>query len=358
MQDAPKQAINTRQMWAWRLQQWPPAYFSLVMATGIVSIASFELGMRRFGLALFAINWLFYAALWLIALIRLIRYPDALRADLFSHTRAVGLFTWPAATGVLASQCLLLVSWPTTAKILWGLTLLLWLGLTYLVFGALTVRREKPALDKVLHGGWLVAVVAAQSVSVSGTLLATHLDAGVEPMRFISLATWLSGGMLYIWMMSIIFYRYTFLVMAPEDLSPPYWINMGAMAISTLAGALLIQAADTSRLLAGLLPFLQGMTLLFWATATWWIPMLIALGLWRHLYRRVPLKYNPHYWGAVFPLGMYTACTLHMARALDLPYLLPLVDTFIWLAISAWLITTLGLLRRLTNLPKPTHPTT
>ncbi|MFN2634189.1 MAG: hypothetical protein ABR610_12305 [Thermoanaerobaculia bacterium] len=51
------------------------------------------------------------------------------------------------------------------------------------------------------------------------------------------------------------------------------------------------------------------MTLLFRAAATWWIPMLLILGFWRHVTRRFPLTYNPLYWGAVFPLGMYTVCT-------------------------------------------------
>ena len=56
---------------------------------------------------------------------------------------------------------------------------------------------------------------------------------------------WLWGGMLYIWLMALIFYRYTFFSLSPGDLEPPYWINMGAMAISTLAGSLLIECAAT-----------------------------------------------------------------------------------------------------------------
>ena len=32
--------------------------------------------------------------------------------------------------------------------------------------------------------------------------------------------------------------------------------------------------------------------------------MLVILGIWRHLIRRFPLRYDPLYWGAVFPLGM------------------------------------------------------
>jgi Voltage-dependent anion channel len=73
--------------------------------------------------------------------------------------------------------------------------------------------------------------------------------------------------------------------MSPSDLAPPYWINMGAVAISTLAGTLLAAAAPLSPLVRELLPFIKGLTLLFWATATWWIPMLVILGAWRHVYQ-------------------------------------------------------------------------
>src|SRR5437763_1174973 len=80
---------------------------------------------------------------------------------------------------------------------------------------------------------------------------------------------------------------------APSDLMPPYWINMGAMAISTLAGTLLLAKAAASPLLTSLRPFLLGLTILFWATATWWIPMLVILGVWRHVWKRFPLTYSP-----------------------------------------------------------------
>ena len=69
---------------------------------------------------------------------------------------------------------------------------------------------------------------------------------------------WLWGGMLYIWMISLIFYRYAFFPMAPSDLTPPYWINMGAVAISTLAGTSLMLNTSDFPFLQGIFPFLQG----------------------------------------------------------------------------------------------------
>ncbi|MGH9350900.1 MAG: hypothetical protein ACRD2G_01855 [Terriglobia bacterium] len=56
---------------------------------------------------------------------------------------------------------------------------------------------------------------------------------------------------------------------------------MEAMATSTLAGALLIQSAPVDPLLRELMPFLKGLTLLFWTTGSWWIPLLLILGVWR-----------------------------------------------------------------------------
>ena len=78
--------------------------------------------------------------------------------------------------------------------------------------------------------------------------------------------------------MTLIFYRYMFVAMAPEDFAPTDWINMGAAAISALAGATLVQHASLSPLAGEVVPFVKGLTLLFWAVATWWIPLLVVLG--------------------------------------------------------------------------------
>jgi tellurite resistance protein TehA-like permease len=78
--------------------------------------------------------------------------------------------------------------------------------------------------------------------------------------------------------------------------------------------------------------------------------MLLILGIWRHAYRRFPLRYDPLYWGAVFPLGMYTVCTGRLARAVDAPYLFLIARGFIWVAFAAWLLAALGLAARLAHL--------
>jgi len=323
-----------------------PAYFGLVMATGIVSIAAQLQGWPQLARTLFYLNNAMYAVLWLLTLGRLLWFPGRLFSDLIDHLRGPGFFTMVAGTGVLGAQYVLLLADYRFGLLLWIAALVLWLALTYAIFMAFTVKEHKPALDKGISGAWLLAVVATQSVAVLAALLAAHVAQPYRlEMNFLALSMWLWGGMLYIWMMSLIFYRYTFFRFAPGDLSPPYWINMGAMAISTLAGSLLIINAPDAPFLLSLLPFLKGFTVFYWATGTWWIPMLVLLSIWRHVYKRFPMRYDPLYWGAVFPLGMYATGTHQMLHAMDFALLEFLPPLFWIVALVTWGLAFMGLLR-------------
>lgn len=130
-----------------------------------------------------------------------------------------GFFTSVAGTCVLGIQYIIMVENYYISATLLTFGILLWLFLTYTIFTTLTTQQNKPTLDKGITGGWLTAIVATQSVSILSALIASHTP---QPYRieinFFALSMWLWGGMFYIWMISLIFYRYTFLNFLPVTL--------------------------------------------------------------------------------------------------------------------------------------------
>ena len=330
-----------------------PANFGMVMATGIVSLAAHMVGHDSLAHILFVLNNILFLVLCVLTLLRVWRHPGAVWADVSDHLRGPGFFTTVAACAVLAVQYMVLQNNTRAGSVLWAVALGMWFIFTYAIFTVLTVKPSKPTLDKGINGGWLLAVVATQSIAVSSTLLGAS---AAQPYRlelnFLALSMWLWGGMLYIWLMSLIFYRYTYFRLEPDDLTPPYWINMGAMAISTLAGSLLLEHSADAPYLSSLQPFIKGFTIFYWAAGTWWIPMLLMLGVWRYVYKRFPLRYDPLYWGAVFPLGMYAACTFHLNQAMGFGLLSYLPRIFFILAMFAWVLTFTGLLIKIVRKAK------
>ncbi len=321
-----------------------PGSFALVMATGIISSAAYLLSFPLLARILLALNILFFAVLWALTILRLAAFFSRLRADLLAHATGPGFFTTVAGTCVLGTQIELITRTYDLSIALWFLGLALWVLLTYTFFAAAIGSGAKPALASGINGGWLVSVVATQSLSVLATVLSPGFPSQAEGLLFLSLCFCLVGGLLYLILITLLFYRLVFFSLAPAELSPLSWISMGAAAITTLSGARLLASTGEWSFLAGLRGFLEGYTLLFWSTATWWIPLLIVLGVWRHIVRGVPVRYEPHYWGLVFPLGMYTACTFVLSQASGLPFLAAIPHVFLWIALAAWLAAFLGML--------------
>lgn len=320
-------------------------YFAMVMATGALSISSYLLGLHTIAKILVAVNAVAYVVLWLLTIIRLLYYPAHFFSDLTSHSKGAGYFTLIAGTSMLGSQLIVVWQHHMISFYLFIFAILLWFIIMYTFFTAVTIQKNKPNIAEGINGAWLIAAVATQSISILGTLLAPFTGGDLQRVLiFYTLAMYLLGCMLYLNIMTLIFYRLTFIELKFKALTPPYWINMGAVAITTLAGSTLLLNTDKWAMLERIDMFLKGFTLLFWIAGTWWIPLLFILGIWRHVIHRYPLSYDPQYWGMVFPLAMYTAGTYQLAKALDLSFLKVIPQIMVFIAMAVWLIVFVGLI--------------
>ena len=136
-------------------------------------------------------------------------------------------------------------------------------------------------------------------------------------------------------LVSLILLRWLTVPMTPQALGPSYWILMGATAIIVLAGARILglpAALAAARAAAG---FIEGFSFALRAFGTWWIPLLVVLGFWRHVRHHWPLSYEPALWSVVFPLGMYSVATLMFGKVAHLAFMEPLSRFMLWVALAA-----------------------
>src|SRR5260370_5286032 len=209
-------------------------YFALVMASGILSIAAHLLNMKPVAWTLLILNLAAYAILGLLLVIRLVRFFPCVAADLADHVRGPGFFTVVAGTCVLGSQLLIVAGWEKSASVLWIIGLLLWTLIMYAFFALVTVRESKPPIESGLSGVWLIAVVATQSISVLGTLLAGQFGKYRESLLLFSLCMFLLRCMHYSLLLTLIFYRFTFVNLTTAPLPPPFSLTIAPFAITTL----------------------------------------------------------------------------------------------------------------------------
>lgn len=333
------------------IENFFPGYFALVMATGIISIGAHLLQMPLVARSLFWLNVIFYCVLLTIFLLRVVYFLPRIAGEFRDHQKGPGHFTLVAGTCILGNQVMVLFNQAFPAKVLLVFAGVCWVIFIYSFFMSITIRKDKPSLDKGINGSWLLAIVSTEAVAVLIILMVPTITDHREVLLFLALGLHLVGGILYIYIMSLIFYRLSFFDLTANELGAPYWINMGATAITTLAGAMLMLNAHAWSLLTDILPFVKGLTLFFWFAGTWWIPLLIILGTWRHGVVKVALPttahgYSPAYWGMVFPLGMYTVCTYRLSQALQIDFLMKIPQYFIYVALVVWIFVLTGMIRR------------
>lgn len=318
-----------------------PGYFAMVMATGALSLSLWYLGFHITAELLLYFNVFIFALLIILNGLRLLFNTNDFLQDLNDNGKGPGFFTLIASSGVLGSQFVIIKNMMDTGFYFWVAAFVLWFILMYTFFTLIIIKKIKPLVDESVNGGWLLVVVSTQSLAVLGTLIANSIGHS-EVMVFISLCLFLLGCALYLNIIAFLFYRLMFLKIEAMSLTPPYWISMGALAITTLAGSVLV--LNGSGIIGELEIFIKGFTLFFWALGTWWIPLLIILGAWRHIVNRYPLSYTPEMWGMAFPIAMYTVGTTNLAMALDLEFLMIIPRLTIFAAVLVWLLITAGLI--------------
>jgi len=325
------------------VERLTPGYFALVMASGIISIASELRDFRWLSVSLFAVCIVAYLVLLVLNTWRFVVYRHAMIDDFKDPKRAFGFFTFVAGTNVLGTRAGM-EHWYTLAAWLLVISFAVWLVMGYVIpWSAVLSRSERPVVA-LANGTWFIWVVASQSVAVSAAGLETVFEDTRAYLAILAVLSWSVGVFLYTASAIIVALRIMLYELDPKELDPPYWVSMGAVAITVVAGARIVEmeSAPMADAVRGLV---AGFSVVFWAFATWLIPVLIAAGVWRHYVRKVPMTYVPTLWSIIFPLGMYSVAGIYLGRADHLPIVEWIGSNWLWVALTAWVIVFVAMFR-------------
>jgi len=324
---------NYLQKYNW-LKNFYPGYFAMTMATGIISVAFLLHNSLLLSTIFMAITLVTWFAMTFIYTWRLIKYPKVVLDNLINPKTTFIFFTFVAATnicGILLHQR----GFITLAITCWFIAFSYWAALMYFSFTALCFAHIDREVN-IMHGGWLILIVGTQSLVLLGTKIAGDFGQYASYMMVEIHMLWALGIIFYAVLVTLFCYRIFFKTMGVNDYSPLMWVIMGAAAISANAGSSLLLTDPVIPMLAELHAVVQLISIMLWTWATWWIPLLVMIGLWTHGYKKVPLKYNPAQWSIIFPLGMYTVATNNLALSSQFTPLLFLASGMLWVAGISW----------------------
>ena len=322
-----------------------PGYFALVMATGIMSIAATYHRAHAVSVVLLWVAAVAYLVLVALTVVRTARYRREFMDDLTDPRRGFAMFTFVAATCVVGTRLatdghfglafgLLAIGWVA------------WMVLGYVVpWTAVLGQAARPVLQSA-NGTWFIWVVASQSVAVLAAALQPEISAGRSELALLAVFSWSVGIFLYGAAGIFVAVRMLLYPLLPADLTPPYWVAMGATAITVVAGARIVEMADAP-MVAATRGLIAGASVFFWAFGTWLIPPLIAAGIWRHWVHRIPLRYDATLWSVVFPLGMYGVGGHYLGQADQLPIVERIGYVEGWIALAVWALVFVAMLRHL-----------
>lgn len=311
-----------------------PGYFALVMATGIVSVGLRDLGVPAASVALLWLAAGAYLVLVVLSGWRIAVFPTEVRSDLGHPVRGFGFFTFVAGTDVLGTR-LVLDGHLGVASALLVVGGVAWLGLGYVVLWNVVLGETPQGMLSGANGTWFIWIVASQSVALLAALLQPVVSTGQRELALLAVFSWSVGLLWYGVVATMVVARLLVYEVRPDDFTPPYWVAMGATAISVLAGARIVQLADAP-VVGATRGLAAGTSVVFWALGTWLIPALIAAGWWRHVIRRYPLRYEATWWSIVFPVGMYGVASSALGEADQLPIVGAIGEYETWLAAGVW----------------------
>jgi C4-dicarboxylate transporter/malic acid transport protein len=226
-----------------------------------------------------------------------------------------------------------------------ALALICAVAIPYLMF-----TRQEHRIDQ-MTAVWLLPVVTAEVVAVSGGLLAPALSGESQQLAVIvtSFVLWGVSVPLALSILAILVLRMALHNLPPREMAASSWLSLGPLGTGALGLLVLGQAGGPILAAGGFAgaPEILRITgligaLILWGYGAWWFLLSLAVTV---RYLRAGVPFNLGWWGYIFPLGVYALATLRIGEVTALSGFAWLGAGLVGLLTLLWLIVSVRTLR-------------
>lgn len=283
-------------------------WFNTVMATVIIAVVSQLYGFERISPYFFITGLVALLSVIVFMIVRIVLFNKDAINDLLNPEKSLYFFAIISAINFAGMCFSMIFHMNLTASIFWYVAITLWVVISLSTFSILFLhgKSRDRKFEDILHGGWFFATAGTQSTALLGIIVTGEATKNILFIHIFSFALWSIGACLYIIFIALIIFRLFFFQFKIDTLLSPYWMNMGAAALTAITGIELYQHIS---IMGGpfmeFLPFLKGISLFFWSAGLWWLPFLIILAIRKQVFSKEGLVFTVGYWEIAFTLGLY-----------------------------------------------------
>ncbi|KAL4971689.1 voltage-dependent anion channel [Aspergillus desertorum] len=361
-EDIAEQAVCKHEVeWRRVVRNFTPAWFAVIMGTGMVSILLNTLPYNGIWLywisvVIFALNVLLFLAACILSFLRYILYPEIFNAMIMHPVQSmfVGAFPMGFAT-IINMFCLVCVpAWGGWShNFAWGM----WIAdaaisvVTALSLPFILISRNGETQLSTMTAVWLLPIVSCVVAASSGAMVADILDNPQHAVWTIitSYVLWGIGVPLAMMVMVIYLQRLTLHKIPPKAMIVSIFLPLGPLGQGGFGAMKLGKAAEMIFPQTGTLSpssgpvfytvgFLVGLTL--WSFGLVWLFFASA-----SIAKCKTFPFNIGWWGFTFPVGVFAASTCQLGAELPSRLFRVLGTILSVCVVILWIILSLGTLK-------------
>lgn len=323
-----------------------PAWFSINMGTGIISVLLESLpyrfnGLHALALIFFGINLLLFVVFMVISIIRCIIWPPLLLRTLLNPVSCMFFGSLSMGFTTLINMCVVgfvsdgrHYSFAIFLWVLWWINSIFSIILLILI-PFLKATRQTHDLNSVT-GVWFLPIVSVSVAASAGALLADVLPLRLAKISIIIAYIMKGAGLSVIFFQMTIYYaRLVFFKIPPAKIITSVFLPLGPCAqasygllhLATSINKLrtdfgqsifapsVISSNDTHLMDLGLIGASTVISLCFWGLSFFWFVLgLFAVG---DLFLVSACPFNLGWWTTTFPLGVFALATMQLGQVFD-----------------------------------------